>query len=118
MFDLEDTAGMIRCILWPDGFVQYGELVQPDAILVARGVIDKRPGSEEANLIINELIPLDQLASRYTRGVMIRVLEQTHGQQGLEQLYDILRGYPGNCEVQLMLGLADGTVLAVTVSVD
>ena len=109
MFDLEDTAGMIRCILWPDGFVQYGEMVQPDAILVARGAIDKRPGTEEANLIINELIRLDELESRYTRGVVIRVIEQSHGQQGLEQLHDILRGYPGDCEVQLMLCLADGS---------
>ena len=29
------------------------------------GVIDKRPGSEEANLIVNELIKLDDLSARY-----------------------------------------------------
>ena len=45
------------------------ELIQPDAIVVVRGAIDKRPGSEEANLIVNEIIPLDDLAARYTRGV-------------------------------------------------
>ena len=32
MFDLEDAAGMIRCILWPDQFVNYGELVAADAV--------------------------------------------------------------------------------------
>ncbi len=108
MFDLEDTEGIMRCILWPDGFVDYGELVQPEAILVVRGAIDKRPGSEEANLIVNELIPLEDLASRYTRGVMLRVQEAVHGCEKLEQLYEILRGYPGNCELQLLLALADG----------
>jgi len=108
MFDLEDTSGMIRCILWPEPFTQYGELVQPDAILVVRGSVDKRPGSEEANIIVNELIPLEQMAARYTRGVMIRVLEAEHGVQKLEQLHEILRGYPGACELQLLLCLADG----------
>jgi DNA polymerase-3 subunit alpha len=109
MFDLEDTAGLMRCIVWPEQFAQYGDMVQPDAILVVRGAIDKRPGSEEANLIVNELIPLEQLAARYTRGVMIRVVEEEHGRQGLERLHEILRGYPGNAELQLLLCLTDGT---------
>ncbi|OHB70802.1 MAG: DNA polymerase III subunit alpha, partial [Planctomycetes bacterium RBG_13_63_9] len=97
MFDLEDTAGMIRCILWPDTFVTYGHLVQADTIVVAQGAIDKRPGSEEANLIVGELIPLEDAAARFTRGVMIRLWETSHGQEKLEQLHEILRGYPGEC---------------------
>ena len=60
MFDLEDTEGMMRCIVWPDQFVHYEELIKPDAIVVVRGAIDKRPGSEEANLIVNEIIPLEE----------------------------------------------------------
>ena len=73
MFDLEDKDGIMRTIIWPEQFAQYGELVQPDAILVVRGAIDKRPGSEEANLIVNEVIPLDDLEKRYSRGVKIRI---------------------------------------------
>jgi DNA polymerase-3 subunit alpha len=112
MFDLEDTQGLIRCIVWPDQFVHYEELIKPDVILVVRGAVDKRPGSEEANLIVNEIIPLDDLPSRCTRGVMIRVLEAEHGAEKLEQLHEILRCYPGNCELQLMLCLADGSRVA------
>jgi DNA polymerase-3 subunit alpha len=108
MFDLEDTNGIMRCILWPDGFTQYGELVQADTIRIVRGAIDKRPGSEEANLIVNELIPLEDLQSRYTRGIRVRVIEETHGVKKLEMLHEILRGYPGECQVELVLCLADG----------
>ena len=61
MFDLEDTEGMIRCIVWPEQFASYEQLIKPDAIVVVRGAVDKRPGSEEANLIVNEMIPLDDL---------------------------------------------------------
>ena len=109
MFDLEDAAGMMRTIVWPDQFVNYEELIKPDAIVVIRGVVDKRPGSEEANLIANEITPLENLAARYTRSVRIRVSEDLHGPHTLEQLHEILRGYPGNCELELTLCLADGS---------
>jgi len=108
MFDLEDTEGLIRCIVWPDQFVNYEQQIKPDAIVVVRGVVDRRPGSEEANLIVNEIIPLENLASRYTRGVRIRIFEEAHGQPKLEALHEILRGYPGNCDLELTLCLADG----------
>jgi DNA polymerase-3 subunit alpha len=109
VFDLEDTAGMIRCILWPEPFVQYGTLVEADAIRVFRGVIDKRPGSEEANLIVHEVIALPDLEARATRSVWIRVLEEQHGLVKLEQLHEILRGYPGKYPLELTLALADGS---------
>jgi DNA polymerase-3 subunit alpha len=108
MFDLEDTAGIMRCILWPEQFAQFGELVQPDAVRVAVGVIDKRPGSEEANLIINELLTLEDLSAHYTSGLRFHVSEEAHGQRGVEQLYEILRGYPGSCEVLLVFHMANG----------
>ena len=109
MFDLEDMDGVMRCIIWPEDFLKYGELVQADAVLAVRGAIDKRPGSEEANLIVNELIPLTELSQRYTRGLVIRVKEEDHGDESLERLQEILRYYPGDCEVQLALWLTQGT---------
>jgi DNA polymerase-3 subunit alpha len=107
-FDLEDMAGTVRCIMWPDEYAIYGEMVKPDAILMVRGVIDRRGGGDEVNIVVNELIPLDQLDSHYTRGIMVRV-SQTQGEAGLTQLREIVRGYPGECELQLMLQLDDGT---------
>jgi DNA polymerase III subunit alpha len=107
MFDLEDTDGMVRCILWPEQYVKYGELVADDSILFVRGTVDKRPDSEEANLIVSELLTLEQAPARYTHGVVVRLSEADDGQQGLERLYEILRGYPGDCELRLVLRLAD-----------
>ncbi|MGD0383529.1 MAG: DNA polymerase III subunit alpha [Thermoguttaceae bacterium] len=109
MFDLEDTEGLIRCICWPEQFAMYEEMIKPDAIVVARGAVDKRPGSEEVNLIVNEIIPLADLSARYTRGVLIRVSEEQHGPEKLQKLHEILRGYPGKAELQLMICLADGS---------
>jgi DNA polymerase-3 subunit alpha len=109
MFDLEDTSGILRCILWPEPFVQYGQRVQPDAVCVVRGTIDKRPGSEEANLIVSELLALDELPARFTRGIVVRVLEETHGLGTLEALHEVLRGHPGDCQLQLLVCLSGGS---------
>jgi DNA polymerase-3 subunit alpha len=108
-FDLEDMSGVVRCILWPEDFAKYGNLVAADSIVVARGAAERRPGSEVTNLIVNELIPLAEVASRFTRGIVVRVSEGEHGQAGIESLHEILRGYPGSCELQLVICLADGT---------
>jgi DNA polymerase-3 subunit alpha len=111
MFDLEDMEGMIRCILWPSDFVNYGEMVVDGAIVALRGSIDRRPGSDEANLIVNEIFPLSELSQRFTKGVRVRLDEQQHGERAIDSLHEILRGYPGTCEVELAMVLADGTKL-------
>ncbi|MBS0207542.1 MAG: DNA polymerase III subunit alpha [Planctomycetes bacterium] len=111
MFDLEDAAGLMRTIVWPEQYAQFGELVQAEAVVALRGVIDKRPGSEDANFIVNEVIPLDQLPQRFTRGIRLRVDENVHSAATLERLLEILRGYPGRCELQFLFQLTDGSRL-------
>ncbi len=109
MWDLEDMHGIMRCILWPEDFAKHGHMVEADKVVVVRGVIDKRPGSEDANFIVNEIIPIEALESRFTKGIIVRVDEAKHGEKGLQDLFEILRGYPGACDVQLVLTLADRT---------
>ena len=109
MFDLEDAQGMIRCILWPDQFVHYGELLESDSIRIVRGAVDKRPGSDEANLIVNELLDIKDLEARCPRSVSIRIFEETHGLVKLEQLHAILRNHPGKSPLELTICLSDGS---------
>ena len=45
-FDLEDMQGSIRCMLWPTGFAEMGDLVQADVILCIRGAVDRRGGGD------------------------------------------------------------------------
>jgi DNA polymerase-3 subunit alpha len=109
MFDLEDMTGLVRCIVWPEEYANFGTLVESDAIRVVRGVIDRRPGSEETNLIVNELIPLEDMAGRFTKGIVIRLDESLHSREDVVRLREILRGYPGACDLQFVVRLADGS---------
>ena len=96
MFDLEDAdGGVIRCTMWPSTFAEYGQLVAPDAIVMARGRIDRR-GGEEANLNIDELMTLSDVDERSTSGIEIRFDERNHGPETVKKAYEIIRGYPAN----------------------
>ena len=110
-FDLEDMQSGIRCILWPRGFADHGEKVQPDAVVLAKGKVDRRGGGDEANLIIDELIPLEDLDNRYTHGMRIRLDESQHDGQTISRLREILRGYPGNQELLFSMQLVEGELV-------
>ena len=108
MFDLEDLDGAIRCIQWPTEFITQGHLIKNDAIVVAQGTLDRR-GGDEANLVVDRVIPLDQLDQNLTNGLAVRISEQTHGPQAVRDVYEIVRGHPGNRRLRIDLRLADGT---------
>ncbi|GAB6164706.1 DNA polymerase III subunit alpha [Thermostilla marina] len=114
MFDLEDTTGIVRCIMWPPVYAQFGHLLQDDAVLVALGTVEKRGTGDEAVLIVKELIPLQDLPARFTRGIAVRIREGVHSTETVDRLYEILRGYEGTCELQLAILLADGHVITMT----
>ena len=108
MWDLEDLDGIVRCIMWPEQFAVFGNQVKNDTIVGVIGKVDRRPGGEEINVIVDRLATLEELANHSSHSVLIRVDEADHGQRGLEQLREILRGYPGSKKLRLRLDLASG----------
>jgi DNA polymerase III subunit alpha len=109
-FDLEDMEGAVRCIMWPDGYAEMGEAVQPDAVLIARAVVEKR-GGDEVNLVINQLYPLDALDSHFTRGIRLQLEVDQQGEDVLASIKEIVRGYPGQQELMFSLRMEDGAMV-------
>jgi DNA polymerase-3 subunit alpha len=112
-FDLEDMQGVVRCILWPRQFAEQGEGVTPDAVVIARGVVDRRGGGDEINLVINELIPLSAMDGKYTHGIRVQLQEDRHSPDTVAKLREIIRGYPGRQDLLLNIRLADGATVSL-----
>lgn len=110
MFDLEDIDGAIRSIMWPTDFATGGEMIQADAIVVIRGVLDRR-GGDEANLIVNQVIPIDGLDDKFTIAARLHIDEEKHGLDGITNAYEVVRAYPGNLPLELMVRLQDGRIV-------
>ncbi len=107
-FDLEDMKGAVRCILWPKSFAICGERVQPDAVVLIKGKIDKRGGGDEVNLIVDSMTPVDDLEGQHTHGLRVHLKEDVHDANLIKGVRDIVRGYPGNHELHLAMDLIAG----------
>lgn len=112
-FDLEDLDGMVRCIMWPNEFDKFGHFVQADATVLVRGSIDRKSatGDEEANLVVNEIIPIQEAEARFTAGLRIHIDEAKHDPDVVSTLREILRGYPGSREVSLLVRILNGELV-------
>ena len=108
MFDLEDMDGLVRSICWPEEYARLGELLVPDAVVVVAGSVDRRAGSEETNLIINEILPIADVWNRPARAVHIKVMEADHDLSTLDRLKEILLRHEGPTPIRLVIELRDG----------
>jgi DNA polymerase III subunit alpha len=109
MFDLEDMDGLVRSICWPEDYARVGAHLQPDAVVLVAGSIDRRAGSEETNLIVNELVPIADVWRLQPRVVTVRVDEAAHDGGVIDRLAEVCRRHPGKSALRLVIDLADGT---------
>ncbi len=111
-FDLEDLEGIARSIAWPNTFDQYGQWIQPDSIVLIRGRIDKR-GEEEINLIVDEVIPIQDVDQKFTSGIHILFDLAHHREDVIPSIDEILRGYPGERDVLFAVRLPTGETVHI-----
>jgi DNA polymerase-3 subunit alpha len=107
-FDLEDMDGYVRAICWPNDFEQYGELIQHDAVVLARGTVDKKGEGDDVNFVVNELIPIGDADTKFTTGIHILYDQNKHDSEIIGKIREILRGYPGTRDVMFALRLHSG----------
>ena len=100
-FDLEDSTGVVRCIMWPDDFATHGEKIKKDAIILIRGRIDAR--SREPNVIINKLMTLEQAEKEFTKQILIKFRRGFHSETDMTRVRDLLLRHPGKTPVILVI---------------
>ncbi|RLS57853.1 MAG: DNA polymerase III subunit alpha [Planctomycetota bacterium] len=100
-FDLEDSTGVVRCIMWPDDFANHGEKVKKEAIVLIRGRIDAK--SREPNIIINKLMTLEQAEKEFTKRLLVKFKRGYHTGDEMKRVRDALFRYPGKTPVVLVL---------------
>ena len=108
MFDLEDMDGLVRSICWPEDFARLGEFIQPDAVILVAGSIDRRAGSEETNLIVNEALPVADAWSLPVKSVTVKITEGRHGADTLDRLAKLVAGHAGKVPLRLVIDTAEG----------
>jgi DNA polymerase-3 subunit alpha len=101
VFMLDDVAGAVEVVVFPETFGKHGALIEADAMLLVRGKFEK--DDESARLVATELMPMAALKERTTREVAIHLSVPTHGRPVFEALAEVLSRHRGDRRVYLEL---------------
>jgi DNA polymerase-3 subunit alpha len=101
VFMLDDVAGAVEVVVFPETFGKHGSLIEADAMLLVRGKFEK--DDESARLVATELMPMAALKERTTREVAIHLSVPTHGRSVFEALAELLSRHRGDRRVYVEL---------------
>ena len=101
VFMLDDVAGSLECVVFPETFNKHGSIIEADAMVLVRGKFEK--DDESARIVATELQPIAMLQERTTKEVVIHLAPRTQGRTVFEQLAELLARHRGDRRVFLEL---------------
>ncbi len=109
LFRLEDQAGGVKCVVWPEAFNKARQLLKDDVAVLVSGKLEV---SDEgvANIITDVVAHLDEVLQRRARVMVIRVPHVLSNDSTLDSLWRVLEAHKGECEVLIELHL-DGVLV-------
>ncbi len=108
VFMLDDEAGTVEVVVFPETFGKHGPLIEADAMLLVRGKFER--DDESARLVATEMMPIAALKERTTREVAIHLTVPTHGRPTFEALAELLSRHRGDRRVYLELDVPGSQV--------
>jgi DNA polymerase III subunit alpha len=113
VFMLDDVAGSVEVVVFPETFARHGSLIEGDAMVLVRGKFEK--DDESARIVATELMPIAALKERTTREVVIHLSSQ--GRNALEALAELLARHRGDRRVSLQIDVHGEKALRVRADV-
>ena len=99
VFMLDDIAGGLEVVVFPEAFSKSGHVIAADAMLLVRGKLEK--DDETARIVASELQPISLLKERTTREVVIHL--NVPSRNTMEALAELLSRHRGDRRVLLEL---------------
>ncbi len=96
IFRLEDQAGSIKCVLWPEPYRRNSSLLTDEATILVNGRAEIDEGG--ATLMGDRVTELTQAVQQKARELLIRLSISTGAEQ-FEAVKKLLEQSPGDCEV-------------------
>jgi DNA polymerase-3 subunit alpha len=103
VFMLDDVAGNVEVVVFPETFSKHGLAIESDAMLLVRGKLEK--DDESARIVATELMPIAALKERTTKEVAIHLAVPPHGRPTFEALAELFSRHRGDRRVSLELNV-------------
>jgi DNA polymerase-3 subunit alpha len=114
MITLEDLEGQIDGVLFAETYAdvckRYPDVVSNESVCFLKGKIDRR--RETPSIMVNEVIPMSDAATRLTSLVVIKLDQTRHTTDVISQIKPVLKQHKGGCEVYAYLnGVGPGVLM-------
>lgn len=86
-FKLEDFSGNVECVMWPDDYVKYKELVLEDKICFIGGIVERK--TDEPILQVTRVITVEQGQMERTTGLVLLMDLTQNDDEDLRKLESI-----------------------------
>lgn len=109
IFRLEDQAGSIKCVLWPEPFSRHGGMARNDATVLITG---RAEVSDEGamSVIVDKILELEQAIQQKAREMVIRLPAHSDPAKLCEAIRNLLEQSRGECDVFVEV-LSDGMIV-------
>jgi DNA polymerase III subunit alpha len=115
VFLMEDAAGSIEVVVFPDAFKQHGHLAENGQTVLVKGKFER--DDESARIIASEIAPIGIVRERLAKSVAIRLTTPPADRGTFERLWDLFAQHKGDRRVAIVLHERDRHI-RITVDVN
>src|SRR6185503_17786593 len=101
VFLLEDAAGSIEIVVFPEAFKQHGHLADNGQTVLVKGKFER--DDESARIIASEIAPIGIVRERLAKSVAIRLTTPPADRATFERLWDLFARHKGDRRVAIVL---------------
>jgi DNA polymerase III subunit alpha len=101
VFLLEDAAGSIEVVVFPEAFKQHGHLADNGETVLVKGKFER--DDESARIIASEIAPIGIVRERLAKSVAIRLTTPPADRATFERLWDLFAQHKGDRRVAIVL---------------
>lgn len=104
---LEDLAGRVEGIIFPDDLSKYQALLVPDSIIFVQAEVDRK--REEPSLRVEKIVAKEKVLQELTKALLIDI----DGTTPLDELVACIKSHRGGCPVFLNVPTQSGQVAQI-----
>ena len=115
VFMLDDAAGSVEVVVFPETFKQHGHLAENGQTVLVKGKFER--DDESARVLATEIVPIGLVRERLAKSVAIRLSTPPADRATFERLWDLFAQHKGDRRVAIVLHERDRHI-RVTVDVN
>jgi DNA polymerase-3 subunit alpha len=101
VFTLDDAAGSIEVVVFPETFKQSGHYAENGRSVLVHGRFER--DDESVRILATEIVPIEMVRERLAKSVAIKLSMPPHGRATFERLLELLAQHKGDRKVAFVI---------------